>query len=141
MDENLNGIRVVRAFYARNHELKKYDEAAAKALELFDRQIFIRTSNDSIMSLAFLTSMTLVLWFGGQQVQDEEISLGMLTAFLAFMTILQQPVRQIGMLINSFSRASSCGERLFRVLEGWNALAHSFSRGFRTLAINSFRRQ
>jgi ATP-binding cassette subfamily B protein len=41
----------------------------------------------------------------------------MLTAFLAFMTILQQPVRQIGMLINSFSRASSCGERLFRVLD------------------------
>jgi ATP-binding cassette subfamily B multidrug efflux pump len=117
MDENLNGIRVVRAFHARAHELKKYDEAAAKALELFDRQIFIRTSNDSMMSLAFLISMTLVLWFGGQQVRDGEISLGMLTAFLAFMTILQQPVRQIGMLINSFSRASSCGERLFRVLD------------------------
>ena len=33
------------------------------------------------------------------------------------MTILQQPVRQIGMLINSFSRASSCGERLFLVLD------------------------
>ena len=30
---------------------------------------------------------------------------------------------------------------LLPVLEGWNALAHSFSRGFRTLAINSFRRQ
>ena len=56
MDENLNGIRVVRAFHSRDHELKKYDEAAAKALELFDRQIFIRTSNDSMMSLAFLTS-------------------------------------------------------------------------------------
>ena len=29
----------------------------------------------------------------------------------------------------------------FKLLEGWNALGHSFSRGFRTLAINSFRRQ
>ena len=36
MDENLNGIRVVRAFYARDHELKKYDEAAAKALEALE---------------------------------------------------------------------------------------------------------
>ena len=127
MDENLNGIRVVRAFHARDHELKKYDEAAAKALELFDRQIFIRTSNDSMMSLAFLTSMTLVLWFGGQQVRDGEISLGMLTSFLAFMTILQQPVRQIGMLINSFSRASSCGERLFRVLDSAEYVGESES--------------
>ena len=31
--------------------------------------------------------------------------------------------------------------RVFRILEGWNALTHSFSRGFCTLAINSFRRQ
>ena len=31
--------------------------------------------------------------------------------------------------------------RVFRVLEGWNSLAHSFSRGFRTPAIKSFRRQ
>jgi ATP-binding cassette subfamily B multidrug efflux pump len=117
MDENLNGIRVVRAFHAQEHEMVKYDQAAARALSLFDRQIFVRVSNDSFMSFAFLTSMGLVLWFGGQAVASGSMTLGTLTTFLAFMTILQQPVRQIGMLINSFSRASSCGERLFRILD------------------------
>ena len=38
--------------------------------------------------------------------------------FLAFMSILQQPVRQIGMLVNSFSRAAANrGDRIFRVLD------------------------
>ncbi|MCH2290337.1 MAG: ABC transporter ATP-binding protein/permease, partial [SAR324 cluster bacterium] len=64
----------------------------------------------------FLASMGLVLWFGTQKVYLGELSLGTFTSFLAFMSILQQPVRQIGMLINSFSRAASCGERLFTIL-------------------------
>ena len=117
MDENLNGIRVVRAFCSQKYEMEKYDRSSLEALRLFDKQISIRVSNDSLMSFVFLGSMGLVLWFGAQRVYFGEISLGTLTSFLAFMSILQQPVRQIGMLINSFTRAASCAERLFTVLD------------------------
>ena len=117
MDENLNGIRVVRAFCSQDYELEKYDRSSLEALRLFDKQIKLRVSNDSLMSFVFLASMGLVLWFGTQKVYLGELSLGTLTSFLAFMSILQQPVRQIGMLINSFSRAASCGERLFTILD------------------------
>jgi len=117
MDENLNGIRVVRAFCSQDYEMEKYDRSSLEALRLFDKQIKLRVSNDSLMSFVFLTSMGLVLWFGSQKVYLGEVSLGTLTSYLAFMSILQQPVRQIGMLINSFSRAASCGERLFTILD------------------------
>ena len=117
MDENLNGIRVVRAFCSQSYEMDKFDRSSLEALRLFDKQISMRVSNDSLMSFVFLVSLGLVLWFGGQRVYIGEISLGTLTTFLAFMSILQQPVRQIGMLINSFARAASCGDRIFRVLD------------------------
>ena len=117
MDENLNGIRVVRAFCSQSYEMDKFDRSSMEALRLFDKQISMRVSNDSLMSFVFLVSLGLVLWFGGQRVYIGEISLGTLTTFLAFMSILQQPVRQIGMLINSFARAASCGDRIFRVLD------------------------
>ena len=94
-----------------------YKRQSLEALRLFDKQIKLRVSNDSLMSFVFLASMGLVLWFGTQKVYLGELSLGTLTSFLAFMSILQQPVRQIGMLINSFSRAASCGERLFTILD------------------------
>ena len=117
MDENLNGIRVVRAFCSQDYEMEKYDRSSLEALRLFDKQITLRVSNDSLMSFVFLASMGLVLWFGTQRVYLGEVSLGTLTSFLTFMSILQQPVRQIGMMINSFSRAASCGERLFTILD------------------------
>ena len=117
MDENLNGIRVVRAFCSQSYEMDKYDRSSLEALRLFDKQIYMRVSNDSLMSFVFLVSFGLVLWFGGQRVYSGEISLGTLMTFLAFMSILQQPVRQIGMLVNSFSRAAASGDRIFRVLD------------------------
>jgi ATP-binding cassette subfamily B protein len=61
--------------------------------------------------------MGLVLWFGGNKVIDGTMSVGTLTTFLTFMTILQMPVRQLGLLVNSFARASTCGKRLFDLLD------------------------
>jgi ATP-binding cassette subfamily B protein len=69
------------------------------------------------MNFSFFLAMGLVLWFGGQKVIAGEISVGTLTSFLTFMTILQMPVRQIGLLVNSFARASTCGQRLFALLD------------------------
>lgn len=68
MDENLGGIRVVRAFAAQRHELEKFDRAKKSALELADQRVDIRVSNTSAMNFSFLAAMGLVLWFGGQKV-------------------------------------------------------------------------
>ncbi|GLR39508.1 multidrug ABC transporter [Mesorhizobium amorphae] len=117
MDENLGGIRVVRAFAAQRHELEKFDRAKQDALDLATERVDIRVSNTSAMNFSFLAAMGLVLWFGGQKVIAGQISVGTLAQFLTFMTILQMPVRQLGLMVNSFARASTCGTRLFELLD------------------------
>jgi len=117
MDENLGGIRVVRAFAAQRHELAKFDRAKKSALELANERVDIRVANTSAMNFSFLAAMGLVLWFGGQKVMAGQISVGTLAQFLTFMTILQMPVRQLGLMVNSFARASTCGSRLFELLD------------------------
>jgi ATP-binding cassette subfamily B protein len=125
MDENLTGIRAVRAFGAENHELAKYDETSNGALQISRRRIAVRSSSVSAMTFAFLIAMGLVLWVGGLRVLHGEMSVGTLTEFLAFMTILQQPVRQMGMVVNAFARASTCGGRLFNILDFEPAINNS----------------
>ncbi len=117
MEENLGGIRVVRAFAAQAYELVKFDRASRRALELAHRRVAIRVRNTSAMSFSFFLAMGLVLWVGGQKVAAGEMTVGTLTSFLTFMTILQMPVRQLGLMVNSFSRASTCGSRLFGFLD------------------------
>ncbi len=117
MEENLAGIRVVRAFSAQDHEIAKFRRASVSALDLAHERVDIRVRSTSLMTLSFFAAMGLVLLVGGFKVQSGQITVGTLAAFLTFMTILQMPVRQLGMLVNSIARTSTCGARIFGLLD------------------------
>jgi ATP-binding cassette, subfamily B, multidrug efflux pump len=117
MEENLQGIRVVRAFASQQHEMEKFAVASDDAKALTSERIGVSVRNGTFMTFTFYVSMGLVLLFGGQKALTGEITIGQLTEFLAYMTVLQMPVRQLGMLVNSVARATTSGERLFAVLD------------------------
>jgi ATP-binding cassette, subfamily B, multidrug efflux pump len=117
LEENLQGMRVVRAFAAKATELARFDVISDAGLALSNKRIAIRMSTVSLMNLAQHVSMALVLWVGGQRVAAGTLSVGTLTEVLAFISILQQPLRQIGMIVNSSARAASASGRLFEVLD------------------------
>lgn len=117
MEENLGGIRVVRAFASHAFELARFDAISARALAITHERIRIFVMSTATMTSVFLLSMGLVLWVGGERVIEGKLTLGELATFLAFMTILQQPVRQIAWMVNSIARASTCGARLFEILD------------------------
>jgi len=117
MEENLQGMRVVRAFSARAFELVKFDHAGDAALRYANHRIFLRSGSISLMNAAFHLSMAAVLWVGGHRVQQGLMTIGQLTEFLSFMMILQLPVRQINMIVNTSARATSSGVRLFHILD------------------------
>jgi len=123
MEENLQGVRVVRAFASKGLELAKFDQIAQAALALANHRITVRMSSMSIMTLAYYAAMGWVLWAGGHRVSEGGMTIGALTEFLTFMTILQQPIRQVGMIVNSSSRAASAGSRLFEVLDAMPEIA------------------
>ena len=117
MDENLSGVRLVRSFMKQKYELEKFNIASNVVKKTTFRQIIIRSFSISLNTFAFLVSMSLVVYFGSIAVLESKITLGELTSLIAFMSILQGPVRQIGMLVNSFSRASATSTRLFETLD------------------------
>ncbi len=117
MEENLQGLRVVRAFAAERFELAKFDAAAGAALRIARYRIGLRALAITGMQTAFYVAMAIVLMVGGMRVAAARMTVGELTEILAFMTILQQPVRQIVMIVNSAARATSSGQRLFEVLD------------------------
>jgi ATP-binding cassette subfamily B protein len=117
MDENLSGVRLVRSFMKQKKEMEKYSVASQVVKKVTFRQIKVRSFSISLNSFVFLISMSLVVYFGSVSVLENRITLGELTSLIAFMSILQGPVRQIGMLVNSFARASATSSRLFEVID------------------------
>ena len=117
MEENLQGIRVVRAFAGKRFEMVKFDAASKEALDFSYKRITLRFRAVSVMSVSFYGSMGLLLWYGGHKVVGGAMSVGKLTEFLTYMTLLQTPIRQIAMIFNAAARATSSGARLFEVLD------------------------
>ena len=117
MEENLQGMRVVRAFASKIFEIAKFDVAGDSALKLSNQRIFIRSGSMAGINFSYYLAMGLVVWVVGHRVLAHRFTIGQLTEFLTLMTMLQQPVRQMGMIMNASARAVSSGKRLFEILD------------------------
>lgn len=117
MQENLAGVRVVRAFSAQSYEEAKFQKPGSEALKLRLEAVRISARSGSEMGFTFLLAWAFIIWFGGNRVLDGAMTIGELGQFLFYMALLQSPVRQIPMLVNGIARASSAGRRVFEVLD------------------------
>jgi len=117
MQENLAGTRVVRIFAKEDSEIKKFDHSLDV---LYDRQIdAIKYYSFFFPFMQFLSglSLGLVLWYGGRQVLNGSLSVGTFVAFNLYLTLLANPLRQLGWIMNSVARAIASGDRIFGVID------------------------
>ncbi|MDP6607060.1 MAG: ABC transporter ATP-binding protein [Dehalococcoidia bacterium] len=117
LQENLTGMRVVKAFSREEHEQEKFD---AKAQDLFDisfKTTLVQGINNPVMLSLWLLSMGLVFWVGAREISAGNMTPGDMVAFQVYLTLLQMPVRMLGFIVNMFARAYSAGTRIFEILD------------------------
>ena len=117
LQENLAGVRVVKAFAAEEFEMKKFDNKAWQVAEESIQANRLQASNSTVMTFTFTIALGLILWFGGRQVFQGNLTEGEFAQFIFYLGMLTTPVRMAGWLVNSFARAISSGERIFSILD------------------------
>ena len=116
VQENLSGVRIIRAYAQEEAEKKAFDEPN---LEYVSRNIkLIRTWSMFMPSLQALigTTFLIVLWQGGHQLLRGQISLGALVSFNAYLTLLVWPMIALGWVTNIFQRGAASMGRLNYIL-------------------------
>jgi ATP-binding cassette subfamily B multidrug efflux pump len=116
VQENLSGVRVVRAYAQEEAEIRGFDEPNR---EYVSRNIkLIRTWSMFMPSLQALigTSFLIVLWQGSRQLLNNQISLGALIAFYTYLGLLVWPMIALGWVTNIFQRGAASIGRLNFVL-------------------------
>jgi ABC-type multidrug transport system fused ATPase/permease subunit len=117
LQENLAGVRVVKAFAREADEHAKFQRANWAVREQSLESARITAFNQPFMLFLLNASTALLLLFGGKAVIDGTITLGALVAFLQYRVQLAAPVRMLGFVSNLIARASSAGERIFEILD------------------------
>ncbi len=123
LQENLSGLQVVQLSGREERNLLSYTR-----LNKQNRRQEYRSINLSTFYGAFNDSLTaiglgLIIWFGGGEVIQEQMSLGGVILFTRFMGMLFTPVVTLGEQLNVLFRAMASGERIFQALD-WDEQVH-----------------
>jgi len=117
LQENLAGMRVVKAFANEDFELNRYRKQNESLLEENIFLVNIFTSYFPLIFFAANLGMVAVIWFGGYQVIVGGLSLGELVAFTGYLGFMLMPIFQMGMIGAMLSRAEASAQRIFEVVD------------------------
>ncbi len=117
LQENVAGGRVVRAFAQETQESDRFENELES---LFQHNM--RAANRwarSYPATIMVNSLSVagVIWVGGWMVLTGRMSIGTLVAFERYTTMLQEPIRWLGMVVNRIAQAIASGERIFEILD------------------------
>ncbi len=117
LQENVTGVQVVRAFTREKHEMARFETANR---ELYHKQLRVVQEMANVMPTSNLLvglSTLLIIWFGGNMVLNDQLTLGQLVAFNSYVLMLSGPAQQLSWLVNSAGETSAGLQRTFEVLD------------------------
>ena len=117
LQENVTGIKIVKIFGAAKYEQNKFGEKARKLADLSYKAAKLFAVQGPLMTFIFTLSTAAILFVGGYELNAERITAGGLASFIFYMAMLAMPIRMMGWLINTYSRAQSAGDRIYEVLD------------------------
>lgn len=117
VEQNLRGSRVVKAYAQEPKEIERFEEENQKWFELTRSAARLQAVNVPLMFLLSNIGMVVIVLFGGYLVIQEELTFGVLIAFITYMGQLVEPVRRLGIIIPAVAIAGSSAERVFDILD------------------------
>jgi ATP-binding cassette subfamily B protein len=117
LQENIAGIKVVKAFARESYEEERFDRAATALME---QQIRVNRIFAFLFPMIFLISQlgqVAILYFGGQQILNDTLALGEYQKFSLYLVYVFFPLGQLGFIIALLAQAGASAERIFEVLD------------------------
>jgi len=117
IQENLAGVKVVKAFAREPDEVRKFEQQNSLLLGKYVDAARVQSFANPLMDMIVNLGTVIVLLFGGYQVMTGYLTVGELVAFNTYLLLIIRPVRRLGFLISQSSRAIAAGERVFEILD------------------------
>jgi ATP-binding cassette subfamily B protein len=117
VDENVNGVRVVKSFAAEKQQIGELADAAQRLRWISIRLINVRARYGPLMENLTGFGQALILLYGGILVINGKVGPGDLLVFLTYLALLQAPFRMLGFLLMMQQRAAASAGRIYEVLD------------------------
>jgi ATP-binding cassette subfamily B multidrug efflux pump len=116
MQENLSGIRLIKAFQQDTHEQSRFDGVSERLMEHTKAALRVTESTMPVILLVMNTGIMVALWLGRQHIQAGEASVGEVVAIVNYATRTTGALSIMSMIIMNFTRARTSAARITEVL-------------------------
>src|SRR5215203_555041 len=116
-EENVSGIRVVKAFAREQRQLRRFDHAVKRVFDQSMVSSRLRAFYSPLIGFLPQLGLAGLLLVGGRQAIDGTISIGDFVAFYGYVLMLTSPMRMLGIALGMAQRAVASGARVFEVLD------------------------
>ncbi|MEZ4720171.1 MAG: ABC transporter ATP-binding protein, partial [Caldilineaceae bacterium] len=117
MQENLAGVRVVKAFSRRDYEIDRFAAANDAWMAHNLKAVRVSALTMPFMMLVLNLGIVATLWFGGVQVTQGSLQVGQIVAFVNYLMITLMSLMMVSMLVMRVARAEASAVRIVEVLE------------------------
>lgn len=117
VEQNLRGSRVVKAYAQEPAEIDRFEKDNQRWFELTTSAAKLQATNVPLMFLISNLAIVIFVLLGGYLVIQEQMTFGVLLAFITYMGQLIEPIRRLGIIIPAVAIAGSSAERVFDILD------------------------
>lgn len=124
VQENISGIRVIKAYVQEKEEVEKFQLLNEKMRESNIKMVRVSSLLTPMMDFCFGFSFMISLLYGSSLVKSNVISLGDFIAFNGYLTMIIMPIRSIGRVINITQRGMASYNRLDHIFNEESDIVH-----------------
>ena len=117
VQENVNSIRVVKAFVREHHEISKFERATLNLYILFVKAEKMMVSVSPLMMITIYASIIAISWFGANMIVGGSLTTGELTSMLAYCMNILMNLMMIAFIFIMLTMSLASGRRIAQVLE------------------------
>jgi subfamily B ATP-binding cassette protein MsbA len=117
VQEVLGSIRVVKAFARENFEIQRLEGESLETVEAALRARRLKARLVPLVNIVTGTGMAVVLYFGGMSALTTGLTVGTITVFLSYISMMYKPMQDISKIMDSYSKADIGYERIKEVIE------------------------
>ncbi len=117
MQENLSGIRLIKAFLRKNHEEERFVDANTGLMRDTKSSLRLIETSMPVLLLVMNLSLLFILWFGNIEVQNDNAAVGDIVAIVNYALRVSMAISMFGFLTMAFARAKASAERLENVMK------------------------
>lgn len=117
LQESISAIRVVKSFVRENYEIQRFVRQNELNFQAAMKNVQLTSLLTPTVELLAAISVTFIVWFGGYEVLNDQMTAGALVAFLTYAVNLANPVKRLSRVYGNLQRAMAAVDRVFAVID------------------------